>query len=142
MSTPFSLIFELFLQKVADYDLGGMIPEDMDYNMSRWLRSACTKFSIDCKQNVLDKSFITQVFTADLTELEQEIVSGLMIIEWLSPKINTSMLLKQSATDKDFKLYSQANHIDQLIKLRDSAQESVNSLIMRYSYQGALDDLV
>ncbi len=138
MSTPFSRVFELFLPLIADYDLIPMTTAEIELNLGRWLRSASNKFSVDCRQNVLARNFVTQSFSVSLTELEVQILAQLMVVEWLSPRLHATQLIKQAMNDKDFKLYSQSNHIEQLTKLRDAAQKTANSLIMRYSYQGTL----
>lgn len=134
MATPFALVYELFLQQIADYEFAKLAPEDMEYNMERWLRAAITKFSFDCRANLGDRDMTLKQFNANLTELEQQILANQMVVEWLSPKIRTSELIKQSMSDKDFKLYSQANHLEQIRSMRNEAQEEVDSLITRYTY--------
>lgn len=141
MGTPYSDIYALFLQQVTDQSLGNMLPADMNYHMSRWLMSASTKFALDCRQDILSRDSSSQAFTVVLTDLEQQILAQLMVVEWLSPALYTAQLLRQVISDKDFKVHSQANHIEQLAKLRNYAQDEAESLIMRYSYMSGLGNL-
>ena len=141
MGIPYSDIYALFLQQVTDQSLGNMLPADMNYHMSRWLMSASTKFALDCRQDILSRDSSSQAFTVVLTDLEQQILAQLMVVEWLSPALYTAQLLRQVISDKDFKVHSQANHIEQLTKLRNYAQDEAESLIMRYSYMSGLGNL-
>jgi hypothetical protein len=133
MSTPFSDIYDIFLGKITDYDFLAVDDLTLEETLQRYLLSASVKF-VRCSTPLLRDTTV-KLFTNNLTYLEQEILASLMVVEWLSPKLNTSQLLKQTMTDKDFKIYSQANHLDELIKLRQYMQDEVDGLINVYTYQ-------
>jgi hypothetical protein len=133
MSTPFSDIYDIFLGKITDYDFLAVDDLTLEDTLQRYLLSASVKF-LRCSTD-LSRDTTLKLFTNNLTYLEQEILASLMVVEWLSPKLNTSQLLKQTMTDKDFKIYSQANHLDELIKLRQYMQDEVDGLINVYTYQ-------
>jgi hypothetical protein len=57
-----------------------------------------------------------------------------MVIEWLSPYINSLMVVKQKMTG-DFKLTSQAQHLHELQMLREATKRDVEDKIARYTYK-------
>ncbi|PLR99934.1 hypothetical protein CVD19_00855 [Bacillus sp. T33-2] len=81
-----------------------------------------------------DRDETLKQFNKDLTEEEQEILSNLMCVEYLTPKLITDDLLKQTLSSKDYKLYSQANHIKELRELRDQFQKEANNLMILYTF--------
>ncbi|MBL4950990.1 hypothetical protein JK635_01890 [Neobacillus sp. YIM B02564] len=76
-------------------------------------------------------------FNNDLTDEEKEILSILMIVEYLTPKLLTDELLKQTLNSKDYYLSSQANHIKEIRELRDKYQQEANSLMILYTFNNS-----
>jgi hypothetical protein len=139
MSTPFSDIYDIFLSKITDYDLAGMDDVTMEDHLERWLKNSIPQFP-ECRSD-LSCDYTSKTFTADLTAIEQQILAQLMVVEWLSPRLKTTQLLKQYLPDKDYKINSQAQHIKELKDLSDDAQERADGMIMKYTYQVDIEDL-
>ena len=60
----------------------------------------------------------------------------------VKPQINSIELLKQGMSTKDYKIYSQANHLDSLKELRKETISEVDRLIVSYTYtENQLDNL-
>ena len=77
-----------------------------------------------------------------LTDEEIEILANLMILEWLKPLINSIEILKQGMSTKDYKIYSQANHLNELMALKKETNAEIDKLIISYTYSNnSLDDL-
>jgi len=141
MSTPFQSVYDSFLMKVEDYSFLNLTQEDLESDLENYLNISSAKFRV-CKKDLSDKNLTTKEFNVDLSIMEIEILSSLMVVEYLKPQITTSNLLKQKMTDKDFKIYSQGNHLDQLMKLYKQMKHESQSLINDYSfYSNSLDDL-
>lgn len=73
-------------------------------------------------------------FQSELNDIEIVILGSLMLIEYYSPKINNLSLLKQSMSNKDFVLTSQANHLTGLMQLRSDKKAEINKMIIDYTY--------
>lgn len=136
MATPYSEIFSVFSSLVTDYNFVDLDEEELTTLLIVFLKNSCTKFT-KCKQD-LNRVEATDseegYFEADLTDMEILILANYMIDEWLSPKVNTSDLLKQILGSKDFTLWSQANQIKELRALREDTKDEINKLIIDYTY--------
>jgi hypothetical protein len=141
MATPFSDVYAFFTSKISDYSFLKLTQIELEDNLENYLNSASVKFR-RCKKDLSDKDKANNQFNIDLSDEEKEILSTLMIVEYLSPKLVTSDLLQQQLGTKDYKLYSQANHIKEIRELRDLYKKEANQLMMDYSYlNGSLDGL-
>jgi hypothetical protein len=134
MATSYQKVFTYFLQKVSDYAFLNMQQSDLETSMTGWMHSAATKFK-RCKQDLTQYDDVAQQFTvATLTDQEIEILATLMVVEYLTPQIVTTQLLKQTIGSKDFNQTSQAAHLKQLTELRDIFKNEADKLIVQYTY--------
>lgn len=133
MATPYSDIYDYFLTKISDYSFVQMSQSDLEDNLVRYLRSSVNNFKT-CKQDLTKKDDALKQFNLDLTEEEKDILSTLMIIEYLKPKLITADLLQQRLGSKDFNSFSQANHIKELIELKNALKLDVDQMVINYSY--------
>ena len=141
MATPFSEIYSRMLGKISDYSFINLTIEELEDSLEPFLLTSCVKFK-KCLTDLKDRDMVTKQFKIELTDEEEEILASLMIVEYLSPKIITSDLLQQSLSSKDYKIYSQANHIKEIKEIRKMYKEEANSLMMSYSYSSiSLDEL-
>lgn len=140
MSTPYSSIYNVFLSKVNDYNLGNLTDTDMQSVMFYWMRSATTKFK-QCRQDLTQRDDVNDNFTADLSDEEIEIIACLMAVEWITPKVLDDTVLKQKMSDKDFQIFSSANQLKTNKDVRDGFREEAKFLIKQYTYEGDLTQL-
>jgi len=140
MATPYSVIDNSFLNKITDDLLLTMADEYLEKTIDGYRNSASVKFK-QCNK-LSDKDDIEKQFNQTLTDEEIEIIANLMVLEWLKQRINSIELLKQSMSTKDYRMYSQANHLEVLLKLRKDTLSEVDRLIVSYTYsQNNLNDL-
>lgn len=78
-----------------------------------------------------DDGRITEV---ELTEFEIMILAHLMTVEYMKQQVLASEVIKQSLSDKDFKIYSQANQLRELNLLYRLMQREANKMITEYGY--------
>jgi len=133
LSTPYSNIYKRFLAKIDDLTLANLSQADAEARMHDYLIAAISDFYV-CKTNLEDRDDNLQQFNQTLLDIEEDILSDLMIIEWLLPYINSLMVVKQKMTG-DFKLTSQAQHLHELQALKESTQRDVETKMSRYTYR-------
>lgn len=139
--TLYSNIYERFLQKITDFDLGHMMPSEAQSVLLGFLKSAIPKFT-QCKMNLINRNDTEGKFNDKLTDTEEEILSCMMVLEWTTPFVNHSNFLEAQLSSRDFNRYSPANQLDKIMTLRDETQKEVNNLIVRYTYDSsAIGDL-
>ncbi|WP_099301827.1 hypothetical protein [Bacillus sp. Marseille-P3800] len=131
--TPFDHIRDRFLSKIADNDLLSLDEEDINIETDMLLRAACGKF-LHCHLDLAKRNLTDRYFEIPLNDTEIEILSLLMVNEWLSPKLHRQQLLRQSLSNRDYQMTSQANHLLSLKELKEHNQKELDSLISVYYY--------
>jgi hypothetical protein len=137
MPTPFTDVYDFFLAKITDYDFIAFTESEIEDEFERYLRSAVPKFFSAGSQR-LTRNYTTKEFNLDLTDLEKEIISTLMLVEYLNPKIIATENMKQFLASREYKIYSQANHLAKMIELKNQIRAEVNHLMTNYSYQDGI----
>lgn len=132
MATPYESIYSRFLPKVTDYLFVTLFDYEVEEHLETYLKSSIIKFRYCDKLGNRDE--LLKQFNGDLTEEEQEILSVLMCVEYLTPKLLTDDLLKQTLNSKDYSLYSQANHVKEIRELRNTCQQEANNLMILYTF--------
>ena len=139
MATPYSKIYETFLNNVVDYDFLELESEDLEKDLHNKMINACVEFGI-CKNDLSLRDDINKQFEEDLTDYEIKIIATLMISEWLKPKILNIENIRQFMSTKDFNMTSQANHLKELRELREDIKIEANQLLSKYSYRTSWGD--
>ncbi|KAF6565446.1 hypothetical protein G9G63_09825 [Paenibacillus sp. EKM202P] len=132
--TPYSKIFERFQSKIQDYTIDEMFLnsiEDYEFYLTGFLKSGLVKFNY-CKNDLSDRDEENRSFTADLTELEQEILSQLMLGEWFEKEVNNILDMRLAISSSAWKRYSESQNFKEKAVLRDKAIERADSLMMQY----------
>lgn len=139
--TSYDEIYERFLSKIEDYSLLKEISTDIDYAKSLmldYLKAAIPKFDYIDRER-LRRDDVTQTFSVELTDKEQEILSTFMVVSYLSPKILRDEALEQRLGSKDYTTYSPAKLIEQIRALRVDFENEANNLMTMYYYTKDLD---
>jgi hypothetical protein len=130
--TSFQEVYDYFLSKITTYsEYTDLTYEELQVELQQLLRvslSECVSFKD------ISADYILSEFNRDLTDLEMNIISYNMIVHYLSPKINNIELLKQSLSSKDYQIYSQANHLKELMNLRNEGIQQFHYWMNRYGY--------
>lgn len=141
-NTDITSVYRRFLSKISDYNFSLMNSDAsaIENNLLDLYLSSVPHF-IQCKKDLdvnISETEIIKVVTikSEITPLEQEIISKLMLIEYLKPVMIRNEVLEQVLGDVDFNLYSQANHLNQLQSLYGAMKKEVNADIIKYSYLG------
>jgi len=140
--TNISEIYDVFLSKISDYSLldPSLTQMDIEEDLFGYFRSARAKF-YKCKNDLnttTDESGDTFI-VSDLEPYEIEILVALMIVEYLKPQVLSTEVIKQSLSDKDFRIYSQANQLRELNLLYRTLKREANKMITEYSFMGMTD---
>lgn len=139
MYTPYETLYDRVLIKFRDWDIPQMSEEEVKECLHDYLVPATAKFHV-CRKDLNDRDDIVERFNCELSEVEMDIISNYMLIEYIdSTYIRTPSLLKVSMGSTDFKTYSSANMLDKLIAMRKAYIAENESLVMRYAWLGAKD---
>lgn len=142
MATPFKEIYDRVYNKISDYSFTKLTQDEVEDVLESFLLSALVKFKT-CKKDLSNRNLTLKQFNEDLTDEEKEILAILICVEYLTPKLITDELLQQRLSTKDYNLYSQANQIKEIRKLRDKFKSEANQMMINYSYsKKSLDEFL
>ncbi len=129
--TSYEEIYKKFLTKITDFEILEMNDNDAREMLKMWFDSAIAKFK-QCQSDLSDRDDELETFNVDLTDLEKEVLSILMVSEWLEPQLNSVLFTKQFFGGKDEKFYSQSSHHAELMLLQERNEKQANLLLNRY----------
>lgn len=141
MATPYDNIHNRVIRKVSDRNLLTILQTEPEY-LDDFLMSAVIKFRTN-KVDLSDRDENLRQFNDTLSEIEEEILALFEIIEWLTPQVYSIDILKQNMSTKDYKIASQANHLEKIQSLFNDAQVTAERLRIDYNFRvTSLDDLL
>ncbi|QWU13397.1 hypothetical protein SAMN04487895_10363 [Paenibacillus sophorae] len=129
MATNFEEVYDAFLSQINDAKF--MNTDEDNLLKYRYLLNSIARFP-KCMVNLKKRSETS--FDEELTDQDILILSNLMVIEYLSPKIISLKNLEQTMSTKDFSMTSQAAHLKQLSDIKKDKQNEVNKLLIDYTY--------
>ena len=134
--TSFVDIYSRFSMKVTDYNLDKIYmtsPTAYNNYIKGFLISSISKFT-QCNQDLSQRDDLAQTFNMTLTELEQEILSNMMVVEWCSKEVYEVMDLRGVLQDTEFKTFSEAQRLKEKKDLMIVSKEIADKLITQYGY--------
>ena len=137
MATPYEKIYENLLPKFRSYEIPLMSTEEVKDFLHDFLIPAVSRFHV-CRKDLDDRDDIIQRFNVDLSDIEIEILSNYLLIEYMdSEYIRTPSLLKVQLPSSDFKVFSPANFLDKLMAMHKTYKSENETLLSRYAWMGA-----
>ena len=127
--TDFTDVYRLFLAKITNCRYLQLTEDELTDELETLLKIGLARFP----QLDTEPDYITKQFPRELTLLEQDILSLFMVVGFISRFIASTTLLSQSLSTKDFAMYSQANHLKELMEAKKSAEKEALYWTTRYS---------
>lgn len=109
-----------------------LLEDDREEIVLAYLKAARAKFYKKCKSDLL--TITEDGFETELSIDEVDILSELMIVEWLTPQIYDDELLESRLNTKDFTEYSPAKLIEQIHAVYRESQKKAKYMIIQYTY--------
>ena len=137
MATSYEKIYDNLLPKFRSYEIPLMSTEEVKDYLYDFLIPAISRFHV-CRKDLNDRDDILQRFNVELSDIEIEILSNYMLIEYIdSEYVRVPSLLKVQLPSSDFKYYSPANHLDKLTAMHKNYVSENETLLSRYAWMGA-----
>ena len=119
-------VYDEFLSQITDDMYMELTPEDTAALLEELLESAIPWFEFprqSLEREDPDKPFgDDNNFVNDLTKEEIGILAKYMTVEWFGQQLASIELVRQKYSGSDFKLTSQANHLQKMISLLTESQ--------------------
>ena len=114
-----------------------MSTEEVKDFLHDFIIPAISRFHV-CRKDLNDRDDILQRFNVELSDIEIEILSNYLLIEYIdSEYIRTPTLLEVQLPSSDFKVFSPANFLDKLVAMRTTYTKENETLLSRYAWMGA-----
>ena len=137
MYTSYEQLYANLLPKFRSYDIPLMTTEQVKDYLHDFLIPAISRFHV-CRKDLNDRDDILQRFNIELSDMEIEILSNYLLIEYIdSEYIRVPSLLKVQLPSSDFKAFSPANFLDKLMAMHKTYVKENETLLSRYAWMGA-----
>ena len=137
MYTSYEKLYDNLLPKFRSYEIPLMTVEEVKDYLHDFLIPAISRFHV-CRKDLNDRDDILQRFNVELSDIEIEILSNYLLIEYIdSEYIRTPSLLKVQLPSSDFKAFSPANFLDKLMAMHKTYVTENETLLSRYAWMGA-----
>lgn len=135
--TPYEKIYENLLPKFKSYEIPVMDEADVKEYLHDYFIPAISRFHV-CRKDLSDRDDTLERFNQELSDIEIEILSNYMLLEYLdSDYIRTPALLKVNLSSSDFNAFSPANMLDKLMNMHKTYLAENEALLSRYAWMGA-----
>lgn len=138
MNASYKKIFSLFLNNVEDYKAFPNLTEELFFEIATdYLHNTCSEpkvrklfKSIKFDDELLEFDFELKnpIDNTDLNFVEKLLSTG-MVLEWLSPQLNSTLNIQQMYGGKEEKFYAQSNHLNSIVNLYDYWTTKLHRLI-------------
>lgn len=136
MGTSFQEIYDRFLGKITDDMYMEWTFEDTIADLKNILMDAIPGFEFP-RFPLYD--FEEDSYNVDLTSEEINILALLMYNTWLQRQVASIENTRMKYSGADFKMTSQANHLDKLIKLKQEAERQSHHMQRLYKRRKMVD---
>jgi hypothetical protein len=137
MYTPYEKLYDNLLPKFRSHEIPLMAVEEVKDYLYDFLVPAISSFHV-CRKDLTNRDDILQRFNVELSDIEIEILSNYMLIEYIdSTYIRVPSLLQVQLPSTDFRAFSSANMLDKLLALHKTCLSENETLLSRYAWMGA-----
>ena len=131
--TSYEVLYNRCLSKLEDPTLMQLPEEDLEEMLHGYLLSAIAKHR-KCEHDLSDRDEELKQFNSDLSDIEVEIISILMLREWIGQRLHSVTNVMQVFSGKETKWFSQAAHVAELRELDDRLRLEAQKLSRDYTY--------
>lgn len=143
MTSEFNEIFSRFYLKIRDYDFANQSEAIMSELTTGWLKATVSHpyirrifqtFDFDSDIKEIEYTMKIEVSEEEDKDFVEEVLAKGMVLEWLTPMIESIENTRQIYAGKETNFYSQANHMSELRKLFNQTKIELRKVIMERGY--------
>lgn len=138
--TSFQEIYDRFLGRITDDMYMEWTEQDTLKDMKNILLAAIPGFEFP-RFPLYNYNIDGETYNVHLTNEEVNILSVLMMIEWVQRQTVSIENIRQKYSGSDFKMTSQANHLDKLMLLKQELERQDKHYQRLYKRRKLVDDV-
>lgn len=138
MATPYTDVYDLFMQQIKDYslvELYNLSDTDFETYLQGFLVLAIGEFIHNCTQDLTNRDDANGTFSFDLDEENQIILSKYMVKYWLAKEVKDVLQMNLNLTDRDFKHYSEAQNLKSKQDFLIMLTEECSQMLVDYQFR-------
>ena len=142
MATSFDTIYDAALPYFRDVQLASMYESEAREVLYGYMKQAVAEFTPYCKNDLTLRDDEAEEFTADLTDIEVDIIALGMSVKWARSYVLYSDNLRDKMSSKDYTYHSRGNLLASLNDLYDILRKEFKQRMYSYTYDnGDLSEL-
>ena len=143
MTSAYDDIYSRFYLRITDYDLANQSERVAKEMMNGWMQSTLSKpyvrrlfasLSIDGDLEEIEYVLKFPVSENEDRDFVEEVIAMGMVVQWLSPKYQSTLNAMQLFSNSEQKFYSQAAHMAELKDMYNLAKNDLRKLIRDKGY--------
>lgn len=123
METSLDNIYSSFMDGIIDYGFLEIDEDEFNNICKSHLNNAINHINGIMKKDKNKISFNGATFSKNLNYSAINAISYWMIYEWIKPKTNNVEWFEHRLNTKEFQGYSEANHLKEMINIKNDAEE-------------------
>lgn len=139
MSTSYSELYNIFLNRITDYDLPVFEETDREAVLHNLLINSCSKFQRICKRashiDLYNRDETLKQFNDKLSDEQIDIITTGMIVEWIKPKYYLDENMRNVLNTKDYNMA--ASPVNVLGGVRNTylqVKQEFEAMMNKYSF--------
>lgn len=138
--TKLETVYGRFLPKITCYEYvkPNFTEEMLNMTLDTYMQSVLAKYVVDTK---LEINLENRCFSRKLSNLEIEIFTYGLVVEWLTPYLNNAQWLKQNLKSSEYNTISEANQANAILRLYKNAESEFQYWVTRYSHMELQDEV-
>lgn len=134
-NTTYAELCSSVYAKIKDYDFIQMEESEANAILIEFIRPACLAFE-DCSQDLSDRDNSTQEFNFVLDDVNFEILSGFMVIQYLDATyIRTPLMLKAHMSTTDYHKFDNKDVLGKVQSVREMYYQETKQFMINYSFK-------
>ena len=143
-SLEYTDIYGRFLSKITDFQLMGLSQSEAEECMGDFLQSALSRPYVRRLFSTFTNDTDSETITFELKNPDSdasadnyyilEVLAKSMVVEWLTPKVENTLLLHQMFGGKETKWYSQSQHLNQVLAVYENTRVEIRKMIRDRGY--------
>ena len=131
--TSYDVVYKRFLNSTTDFNLAELDDYTLNEMMKEWLCSAVVKVRTSSDLSRDDED---EVFNADLSDLDIELLAMGMRLGWLDQRMKSTEYTNLFVAGKEEKFYSPSSQLSELRSLRADTLREMQQLYTYGTYVG------
>lgn len=143
MTSEYDGIYSRFLLRVTDYEFSGFSEHLAKEMMNGWMKATLSRpyvrrlfssLTVDDDGEMVEFELKNPIDDASDQDFVEEIIAEGMVVQWLTPKVQSVLNVSQIFTNSEQEFYSQSAHLKEIKSLLDSTKANLRKLIRDRGY--------